>query len=88
MSVKYEYYLDHNAEWRWTARAANGEPVADSAEGYKNLWDCLHGIELVKGSANARVVPRPTVLSELARQIVEESEPPPRNRLADILLRR
>lgn len=34
-------------EWYWRLRAANGEPIADSGEGYKEKSDCTHGIHLV-----------------------------------------
>jgi len=30
-------------EWRWTAKGLNGEPVADSAEGYTTKADAIHG---------------------------------------------
>lgn len=33
MSENVKVYLDHAGEWRWTAYV-NGEPVADSNEGY------------------------------------------------------
>lgn len=33
------YYKDARGEWRWTIQAANGNIVADSGEGYKNLTD-------------------------------------------------
>ncbi|MDI9239867.1 DUF1508 domain-containing protein [Lysobacter sp. LF1] len=36
--------------WRWRLVAANGKTIADSAEGYYSKADCLHGIELVKGT--------------------------------------
>ena len=36
--------------WRWRLVASNGRTVADSAEGYQSKADCLHGIELVKGT--------------------------------------
>jgi uncharacterized protein YegP (UPF0339 family) len=29
-------YQDEAGEWRWTAKAANGQTVADSGEGYKH----------------------------------------------------
>lgn len=36
-------------EWHWQLIASNGELIADSGDdGYKNLADCLHGIERVK----------------------------------------
>jgi len=36
--------------WRWRLIAANGNTIADSAEGYYDKADCRHGIELVQGT--------------------------------------
>lgn len=50
--VSYFYvYKDHASEWRWKFLAANGNIIADSAEGYKKLTDCEHGIALIQGEA-------------------------------------
>lgn len=55
--MQYEVYKDAAGEWRWRLRSANrSDYIANSGEGYKNKSDCLHGIELVKGSADAKVV--------------------------------
>lgn len=56
--MTYYYFKDDTGEWRWHLKAANGRIIADSGEGYQNEQDCLHGIELVKQSANAPVKPR------------------------------
>lgn len=53
--MKYKVYKDAKGEWRWRLVAANGNSIANSGEGYKNKVDCLHGIELVKGSKDAPV---------------------------------
>ncbi len=53
--VAYRVYQDEAGEWRWNLRASNGRIIADSGEGYRHRHDCLHGIELVKGSAKAAV---------------------------------
>ncbi|MDQ2103681.1 YegP family protein [Azospirillum isscasi] len=53
---KYKVYRDHRNEWRWTFYAANGEVIAVSSEGYKAERDCLHGITLMKTSADATVL--------------------------------
>ena len=53
--MRYEVYTDRAGEWRWRLRANNNESIATSGEGYKNKRDCLHGIDLVKGSADAKV---------------------------------
>jgi uncharacterized protein YegP (UPF0339 family) len=60
MISRYEYHLDSANEWRWTAIASNGEPIAVSSEGYKHLGDCLHAIDLMKASAPAAVIMRDT----------------------------
>ncbi|BCM86546.1 YegP family protein [Methylobacterium indicum] len=54
--MRFELYRDGKGEWRWRLRAENGEVVADSGEGYVRREDCEHGIALVKGATNARVV--------------------------------
>lgn len=36
-------YQDKKKEWRWKVTADNGRIVGDSAEGYKNLADCVNG---------------------------------------------
>ena len=43
----FQVYLDRAGQWRWRLRAANHEPVADSAEGYVRYNDCAHAIQLV-----------------------------------------
>ncbi len=53
--MEYRVYKDSAGEYRWRLVAANGKTIADSGEGYKNKADCLAGITLVKGSANAPV---------------------------------
>lgn len=45
-------YKDSAGEFRWRYQASNHKTIADSGEGYKNLADCEHGIELVKQSHN------------------------------------
>lgn len=56
----FEVYRDSKGEWRWRFVASNGRVIADSAEGYKNKADCLHGIELIRTEA----VQAPTVSIE------------------------
>lgn len=53
----FQVYKDKAGEYRWRLRASgNNEIIADSAEGYKEKRDCLHGLELVKEQApEARV---------------------------------
>ena len=42
-----EVYRDAQGFWRWRRKAANGEIVADSAEGYWNRVDALDMAERV-----------------------------------------
>jgi uncharacterized protein YegP (UPF0339 family) len=51
----FRVYRDAAGEWRWRLVAGNGQLIAESGESYQNKPDCLHGIELVKASADARV---------------------------------
>ncbi|OGT58903.1 MAG: hypothetical protein A3E01_05890 [Gammaproteobacteria bacterium RIFCSPHIGHO2_12_FULL_63_22] len=40
-------YLDGAGEWRWRLFAPNAKVIADSAEGYRDRADAIHGIHLV-----------------------------------------
>lgn len=51
----YYIYKDASGYWRWRLRAANNRIIADSGESYVNKSDCLHAINLVKGSSVAPV---------------------------------
>jgi uncharacterized protein YegP (UPF0339 family) len=51
----FRVYQDAAGEWRWRLAAGNGRLIASSGEGYQHKQDCLHGIELVKASADAQV---------------------------------
>lgn len=54
---QFVIYPDTKGEWRWTLYAANSKKLADSAEGYKNRLDCIHGARLVAGvAANADIL--------------------------------
>ena len=48
---QFVFYKDAKGEWRWTLFAANSKKIADSAEGYKNQGDCVHGAKLVASVA-------------------------------------
>ncbi|WP_081600885.1 YegP family protein [Sphingobium yanoikuyae] len=48
-------YKDNKGEFRWRYQASNAKIIADSGEGYKSKADCMHGIDLVKGSANSPI---------------------------------
>lgn len=49
----FESYQDGLRQWRWTACAANHEPIAVSSEAYLHERDCLHAVRLMKGSGSA-----------------------------------
>jgi uncharacterized protein YegP (UPF0339 family) len=48
---QFVLYKDKAGEWRWTLYAANAKKIADSAEGYKNKADAMHGASLVAALA-------------------------------------
>ena len=48
--MAYYVYRDANNQWRWRLVAANNRIIANSGEGYFNKADCLHAIDLVKGT--------------------------------------
>jgi uncharacterized protein YegP (UPF0339 family) len=54
--MKFHIYKDSSGEWRWRLKAANGNIVADSAEGYSSKQNCKHGVDLVRGSTNLPIV--------------------------------
>lgn len=56
--MAFYIYIDNQGRWRWQLIANNGRIIADSAQGYINKKDCLHGITLVQGSATAPVYER------------------------------
>lgn len=51
----YHVYRDAQNKWRWRLKAANGNILADSGEGYSNKSDCLAGIASVKASGSAPI---------------------------------
>ena len=54
--MKFYVYKDTRGEWRWRLKAANGNIVADSGEGYSSKQACLNGIDLVNGTTNIPIV--------------------------------
>jgi uncharacterized protein len=55
--MTFTVYQDRALEWRWNLKAANGNKIADSGEGYRNRSDCVDAINLIKRDApNAKVV--------------------------------
>src|SRR5262249_50490237 len=54
--MTFEIYKDRKEEFRWRLKAANGNIMATSGEGYKAKEDCKKGIEAIqKGAAAAKV---------------------------------
>lgn len=53
--MEFEYFPCPDGQWRWHLRAGNNRYVACSGEGYCNLQDCLHAIELVRNSFYAPI---------------------------------
>jgi uncharacterized protein YegP (UPF0339 family) len=54
--LKFEVYEDKAMEHRWRLKAANGQIVAASSDGYKAKADCEKAIEVIKkGVAKAQV---------------------------------
>jgi len=51
----YHVYQDQAKHWRWRFISANNRIIADSGESYWNKSDCLAGIAIMKGSAQAPV---------------------------------
>jgi len=48
----YYVYRDRLGHYRWRlVHNSNGKTIADSGEGYVRKSDCLHGINIVKGSS-------------------------------------
>lgn len=45
--MKFQRYQDSKDEWRWRLRAANGEIIAVSSEGYVGKSSCTRSIHLV-----------------------------------------
>ena len=54
--TKFQIFQDKSGEYRWRLRAANGQIVATSGEGYKAKADAQHGLELVKQLAATATV--------------------------------
>jgi len=54
--MKYEIYQDKRGEWRWRLKAANGNILAVSSEGYKNKMDCENCVETVNMTTHIALV--------------------------------
>jgi uncharacterized protein YegP (UPF0339 family) len=54
--LKFEVYEDNKKEYRWRLKAANGQVIGASSEGYKAKSDCEKATEEIKkGAAKAEV---------------------------------
>jgi len=50
--LKFEIYQDNAKEFRWRLKAANGESLATSGQGYKSKADCKNGVERIMKDAD------------------------------------
>lgn len=48
--MEFHIYKDEAGEYRWRLKAANGNILADSGEGYKNKDDCITAINSVRSA--------------------------------------
>ena len=54
--LAFEIYEDNSSEFRWRAKAANGQVAATSSQGYKAKADCEKAIDVIRaGAAKADV---------------------------------
>lgn len=51
ITPQFVLYKDRSNEWRWKLYSKNNKVIADSAEGYHNKQDCIHGARLVMSVA-------------------------------------
>jgi len=55
-ALTFEVYKDKADEFRWRLKAANGQNIGSSGQGYSQKADCMHAIEVIKdGAAKANV---------------------------------
>jgi uncharacterized protein YegP (UPF0339 family) len=67
---RFKVYEDERGEWRWRLVSPNGKIIADSGEGYLDVKNCLHGIQIIKAcAANAQV----DGLDTARRQMIAEA---------------
>ncbi|HTK76242.1 MAG TPA: DUF1508 domain-containing protein [Gemmataceae bacterium] len=50
-NLKFEMFQDKAKEYRWRLKAANGEILGSSGQGYKAKADCKNGVERIKKDA-------------------------------------
>jgi uncharacterized protein YegP (UPF0339 family) len=51
--LKFEVYEDAANQFRWRLKAANGEILATSGQGYKAKESCKRGVALIKSEADS-----------------------------------
>lgn len=56
MPAKYVVSKDAAGEFRWLLKASNGEPIADSNEGYKAHKECLAAVGRLRKYATTKSV--------------------------------
>lgn len=55
-AAHFHLYKDRSRQWRWRLQAANGQIVADSAEGYTRKRDCERAVTTTLRTAAAAVM--------------------------------
>lgn len=63
MALSYPCYFMHKDTqhlWRWPYYAVNGKIIGVSSESYHNKADCLHSVNIMKGSGNSTVFEQTT----------------------------
>lgn len=56
--MTYWVYKDRSGYWRWQLVHRNGNIISDSAEGYVNKGDCIHGLNLNASSGGCAIKER------------------------------
>ena len=51
--TKFQIFQDKSGEYRWRLKAANGQIIATSGEGYKAKADAERGVQIVQQNATA-----------------------------------
>lgn len=68
-------YRDRAGEWRWNRKAANGEVISDSAEGYVDRRDAIYGMHIANADhAELRLIDDADNLT--TEQDIEDEERP------------
>ena len=57
----FNVYRDVNRQFRWRLIAGNNKRIATSGEGYRNLADCEHAINLVAGTDGQPIIYNPGI---------------------------